>query len=212
MLDGYVGKEYLRKLSQENRPVGEVVFDFMKLGREIIGQLELKDYSSVEEFFDHVEAGNSPLHDVDPNFKTIARFPTMIWMGVYKCPMKETLKELVQDPSSENLAVLDVIGAVSVGESSTLPYGSYLLLQIRQMVVSAISVKGHYLFNLLNLTHQNIMRDGTALRTDIVINQDSVQKIAKETELSVGEIEERIKQLESENDNDLCIYAIYTTE
>ena len=148
-----VNKEYLRSLLTEFKDFDELMLKLMKLGKEISDEYGGKDYNSPEEFFLDIKNKTSPLFMLDGDIETDPENIGTNLICVKNCPVKDVMKEMSESGTSD--AQVDTIMSghmLREGEKSNfIDLGCYVMQQLRQMMISSITVKGEYVFNYIHL-------------------------------------------------------------
>lgn len=148
-----VHKEYIRSLLKDFTNFDELMLTIMKLGKEITEEHGGKDYNSPEEFFLDIKNGTSPLFVIDGDIDTDPEGIGTNLICVKQCPLKDLMNEMSQTNTTDNEVNTIMNGHIlREGEKSNfLDIGCYILQQLRQMMISSITVKGNYAFNYIHL-------------------------------------------------------------
>ena len=148
------GIEEVRKLLQEGKPFNEIMTDIMKVGKKIAEKIGHKDYDSPEQFFQEVHEGKSPLFQIDDiTLGDEEGLGTNIF-AVKVCPLGHLMEEMMNSTEGNDNTVQSVMEGFQFGngiEHKFLDIGCYITQQIRQMVISSLTVKGKYVFNYIHL-------------------------------------------------------------
>lgn len=186
------GIEELRQLLKENKPFNEIMTDVMKVGRDIATKVAHKDYKSCEEVMEDIKNHNSPLFYIDQEVITNFEDGGTNLIGVKKCPFKDIMNTMSRSENSDAKVntVMDGFHTREGEDDSFVDLGCYVAQQLRQMIVSSLSVNGKYDLNYIHLGCDK--GNGTRTYNDGDINM-------------IGMDRERLDRLLNEVD---CIYAI----
>ena len=148
-----VNKDYIRSLLKDFTNFDELMLSIMKLGKEISDEHGRKDYNSPEEFFLDIKNETSPLFAIDGDIETDPEGMGTNLICVKQCPLKDLMSEMSNSGTSDNEVDTIMKGhMLRDGEKSNfLDIGCYIMQQLRQMMISSITVKGEYAFNYIHL-------------------------------------------------------------
>jgi len=192
VMGSYLNKERIRKLLEKEGKFSEIMTEIMKIGKEIAEKVGHKDYESPEQFFQELHEGKSPLYQIDEiTLGDQEGLGTNIF-AVKKCPMGDLMAEMLASKEGIDNTVRSVMDGFQVGngiEHSFIDIGCYFMQQIRQMVISSLTVKGEYVFNYIHL--------GCHRGDKMVLNETEIE--------AIGIDKEKIKEV---LENHECVYAI----
>lgn len=148
-----VKKEVIRELLQTHKSFVDLMQDIMKIGAKIVEQFGHKDYNSPEDFFKDIKEGTSPLAEIDGDVDTDVENIGTNLICVKECPLKNLMKEM-SEAGGFDARVNTVMEGHQLREgeeSSYVDIGCYIVQQLRQMVISSITVQGKYDLNYIHL-------------------------------------------------------------
>ncbi len=186
------GIDEVRELLKQGKPFNEIMTDIMKVGKKIADKIGHKDYSTPEEFFQELHDGKSPLLYIDDiTVGDEEELGTNIFT-VKKCPLEDLMTEMKNSSEGNDSTVANVMDSFQFGNGIThkfIDVGCYISQQIRQMVISSLSINGKYSFNYIHL--------GCKKGGQMVLSEHEITALG----LDKSKIE---KVLETHN----CVYAI----
>ena len=188
---GKFSKEEIRKYLKEGMSINEIVMVVMKLGKEIVDEVGNKNYSSEVEFYNDIHGNESPLAYVDDYSTTDVEGAGANIITVKNCKIGETMADMLANDDSD-LKVDEVLKNFQTGDNlgnCFLDIGCFISQQIRQMIISSMTVNGKYVFNYI---HLGCKRGGN-------------MRLCKREIEAVGLSEEQIEHM---LENCECIYAI----
>jgi len=186
------GIEEIRKLLKKGKPFNEIMTDVMEVGKKIAEKVGYKDYDSPEQFFQEVHEGKSPLFQIDGiTLGNVEDLGTNIF-AVKVCPLGHLMNEMMKSTEGNDNTVQRVMEGFQFGNGikhKFLDIGCYITQQIRQMVISSLSVKGKYVFNYIHL--------GCRRGDRIVLSNHEIEALG----IDKSKIEKILEDYE-------CVYAI----
>lgn len=207
LIQEYVDQDYIKNLIKSKKPWLEVLQDMMKTGKEVTDAIGHVNYASLDDFFQDIEAGTSPIVKLDNRYKPLGRIGNTMWLGVSECPVKALTLKMLNNGIDE--IYISNVEQLEDEMMNSMTLGSYILLQIRQQVVSSLKIKGKYVANITNLLHQTATLENDKIELEFIVADGTVKNIVENSNLTGKEVKEKINELLIENNNDLCIYAVY---
>ena len=205
----YITRKMVIDLMRKKQPFLESMKEIMQIGKEISDEIGHKDYPSVEEFFKDIESGTSPIFELDGSWKVIGRIGNVMLLGITSCPVKSVMIDLLENPQDDDVSIyLKDIHLLEGEIFNSITIGSYALLQIRQMVASSLTINGVYCINLINLVIQKPEITESGVETKFILAEKVIKNLARNSDFTVVQIKERINELITEHQHDLCILAI----
>ncbi|WP_457556843.1 hypothetical protein [Candidatus Harpocratesius sp.] len=187
-----VGLAELRNMLKEGKPFNEIMTDVMKIGVELAKKVGHKDYSSFEEFMLEIKEHKSPLYYIDEDVITDFESGGTNLIGVKKCPFKDIMKTMSSSGTAD--ANVDTVMNDHHTREGTndkfIDLGCYVAQQLRQMIISSLTVNGKYHLNYIHLGCDKC----TGKRT---INKDDLEAI----NFDQAKLEKLLEQVD-------CVYAI----
>ncbi len=190
--------EFVRSILKEKKPINEIMIDVMKLGKSITDQIGHKDYQSIEEFLEDINAGTSPLFQLDAETDADVKDSGLNIFAVRKCPLADLMDQMKQSGEGQDHLVSTALDGFQVRENEGhqfIDLGCYIMQQLRQMLVSSITIKGEPILNYLHLA----CKRGDA--QEVVHSEGDVAAIGMDKAL-----------LEAMLEDHHCVYAIYSTK
>ncbi len=192
----FITQEYVRSIMKAGKPINKIMQDIMKIGKKITEEIGFKEYNTIEEFFEDINNGTSPLFEIDDI--TIANIDNCgkNIFAVKKCPIADLMEKMKTSQDDHDHLVLTALNNFQIREGESYQFidiGCYIMQQIRQMVVSSISIAGTHSVNYIHLACK---RD----QEEIVFSQGDVEAIKIDKKL-----------LEKILENHHCVYALYST-
>ncbi len=148
-----IGLEELRNMLKEGKPFNELMTDVMKIGSEIAKKVGHKDYPSFEAAMEDIKNHTSPLFYIDLDVITDFEEEGTNLIGVKKCPFKDIMKTMSESGTADAGVdtVMDDHQTRHEENVKFLDLGCYVAQQLRQMIVSSMSVNGEYVLNYIHL-------------------------------------------------------------
>ena len=148
-----VNIDVIRSLLEEGKSFTDIMKEVMVIGKKFADDFGHKDYNSPEEFFEDIKKGTSPLVHLDGEVETDVDNTGKNLVCVKHCPMKDLMKEMSSSGTSD--AKVDTVmngHMLREGEESNfVDVGCFVMQQLRQMMISSISVQGKYDLNYIHL-------------------------------------------------------------
>ncbi len=148
-----VSLEFVRSLLEEGKPFNVIMQEIMVLGSKLAKEHGHKDYASAEDFFAAIKAGESPLLHIDGDVDTDIEGAGTNLIAVKSCPLKDLMAQMSESKTSDAKVntVLDGHHLREGEDSNYVDIGCYIVQQLRQMMISSISVNGKYDLNYIHL-------------------------------------------------------------
>ena len=148
-----VNIDVIRSLIEEGKSFTDIMKEIMAIGKKFADDFGHKDYNSPEEFFDAIKNGTSPLVHLDGEVETNVESTGRNVICVKQCPIKDLMREMSSSGTSDALVdtVMDGHMLREGEESNFIDVGCYVMQQLRQMIISSISINGKYDLNYIHL-------------------------------------------------------------
>ncbi len=185
------GIENFRSLLEEGKSYNQIMQEIMKVGSKIVEKVGHKDYGSMDEAMEDIKNHSSPLFYIDKEVVTNFDNVGTNFIGVKKCPFGNLMKTMGETQGNDQ-KVKTILHNFQIreGEKNTfIDLGCYVAQQLRQMILSSLTVNGEY---VLNYIHLGCKRDGKT-----VLNESEIEAIGLDQE----KVRELLEQVE-------CVYAI----
>ncbi len=189
--------DFVRGVLKEGKPINEIMQDIMRIGKKITDEVGHKDYNSFEEFLEEIEKGTSPLQLLDQEIEVDVDDSGLNVIAVKKCALADLMEKMkLSDDTHDHLVFSSLDGfQVREGEGQKfIDLGCYIMQQLRQMLISSITIRGEPILNYIHLACQ---RGGH----EVVYCEGDV----KDINMSKTVLDDILKDHH-------CVYAIYSTK
>lgn len=189
--------EFVRSIMKEGKPINELMLDIMKVGKKITDEIGHKDYDSIEQFIAEINAGTSPLFLLDKETDADVKGSGLNVFSVRKCPIAPLMEEMKNSGNAHNGLVSTSLNGFQIREGEShqfIDLGCYIMQQLRQMLISSITIKGEPILNYIHLACQRDEKQVTYSEGDVEaigISKDLLEKML--------------------NDHH-CVYAVFSTK
>ncbi len=197
MTEKEITLEYVRSILKEGKPINELMQDIMKIGKKISDQIGHKNYSTIEEFLQEIHDGTSPMFELDRETDADVKDSGLNIFSVRKCPLADLMDFMTQSDEVKDHGVSTALNGFQIREGEGhqfIDIGCYIMQQLRQMLISSITIQGEPTLNYMHLAcnrsgHKTVYSEGDV--ADIGISKDLIEQMLE---------------------NHHCIYAVFSTK
>ncbi len=197
MTEKEITLEYVRSILKEGKPINELMQDIMKVGKKITDEIGHRDYNSIEEFLEDINAGTSPLFQLDRETDADVKGSGLNIFSVRKCPLADLMDQMTHSEDQRDHGVSTALKGFQIREGEGhefIDLGCYIMQQLRQMLISSITIKGEPILNYMHLAckrsgHKTVYSEGDV--ADIEMSKDLLEQMLEDHH---------------------CIYAVFSTK
>ena len=161
--------------------------EIMKIGKEIVDKIGHKDYKSEDDFYEDIHNNTSPLQKIDPVTTGDNLGLGINIFAVKECALGKLMKQMLNSGDKDQNTVKSSMDHFQIRkdeEHSFIDIGCWIMQQIRQMVVSSITLNGEYVFNYVHLAckREGVLKFSEQDIAAMNIPKDKLEKVLEDHE------------------------------